>query len=252
MKTIVIGDVHGCVAEARDLIRKCDYAHGDRIIFVGDLVDRGPDPRGVVDLAMQYESVLGNHEERMLKYWAKRNPKIGRPSQQALKFRSPEHERTYNSLEAKHFDWFATLPKFLRLPEYNAVIVHAGVVPNVPFEAQQDHILLHGQAMLPPTGHGYWRGDEKTWWMSRAPEGAKFWTDFWRGPERVIFGHSVLSAPLVTDFAVGIDTGCCFGRSLTAVVLPEWNIVTVPAREKYYDRGREWAYEIASGIRTVS
>jgi hypothetical protein len=54
----------------------------------------------------------------------------------------------------------------------------------------------------------------------------------------VIFGHSVLDKPLVTEHAVGIDTGCCFGGALTAVVLPEWQIVSVPSRQPRRE-GRE-------------
>jgi len=53
MRTIVIGDLHGCFDEARDLIEKCAATNDDRIIFAGDLVDRGPKRRECVELAMQ-------------------------------------------------------------------------------------------------------------------------------------------------------------------------------------------------------
>ena len=85
--------------------------------------------------------------------------------------------------------------------------------------------LLHAQYVNPP--------DRKSFWPSKAPASHSFWTHHWKGPERVIFGHTVVDRPLVTEFAVGIDTGCVYGRSLTAVVLPSWELVSVPARDTY-------------------
>jgi hypothetical protein len=57
----------------------------------------------------------------------------------------------------------------------------------------------------------------------------------------VIFGHTVLDRPLVSEWAVGIDTGCVHGGALTAVVLPSWEIVSVPAR-------RDWFGPKGSGV----
>lgn len=65
----------------------------------------------------------------------------------------------------------------------------------------------------------------------KAPADFSFWTNFWRGPERLIFGHSVLDRPLVTQWAVGVDTGAVFGRGLTALVLPNWKLKTVATRD---------------------
>jgi hypothetical protein len=215
MRTIVIGDLHGCYDEALDLLDKVAVTSSDRVIFVGDLVDRGPKPRECVELAMKHTSLLGNHEEKHLQ-------QRHRPDERL----SPDHLRTRRALGPEHFDYFGRLPTYLALPEYGAAVVHAGVLPDLPLPQQAPYHLLHCQCIQPP--------QTKSFWPSKAPAGFTFWTNHWKGPERVIFGHSVLTQPLVRPHAVGIDTGAVHGGSLTAVVLPSWDIVSVPARRDYF------------------
>ncbi len=218
-RTIVIGDLHGCHDEALDLFDRLAVAPGDRVIFTGDLVDRGPKRRECVELAMRHECILGNHEEKHLQQIRRRDEDL-----------IPDHLATRRVLFEEHYAYFRQLPLFIRLPEYGAAVVHAGAMPDVPIEKQDPYHLLHAQCLRPP--------ERKSFWPSKAPEGWRFWTNHWRGPERLIFGHSVLDRPLVTEFAVGIDTGGVHGLTLTAVVLPGWEIVSVPARRKYYgDKG---------------
>jgi diadenosine tetraphosphatase ApaH/serine/threonine PP2A family protein phosphatase len=210
-----VGDLHGCYDEARELLDKLAVTSNDRVIFAGDLVDRGPKRRECVQLARAHEAVLGNHEERHL--FDRRRP---------FERLKPDHQETRRVLEDEHLDWFRTLPLFIRIPEANAVVVHAGVLPGVAVEEQLPHTLLHAQCVSPPS--------TKSYWPSKAPPGWLFWTNHWQGPERVIFGHTVVDRPLVSKWAVGIDTGCVHGRTLTAVVLPDWELVSVPARRDYF------------------
>jgi hypothetical protein len=216
-RTIVIGDLHGCYDEALELLDALGATASDRVIFAGDLIDRGPKPRECVELAMQHEAILGNHEERHLK-------QRGYPGL----LLSPDHRATRTALADRHYDYLAGLPLLLRLPEHGAAVVHAGAFPGIPLEQQAPRHLLHLQAILPP--------GTKSYWPSKAPADYRFWTHFWQGPERLIFGHSVLSGPLVTPFAVGIDTGAVFGYGLTAVILPEWRVFTLPTRD--YSAGK--------------
>ncbi len=212
-RTIVIGDLHGCHDEAVQLLGSLQATSSDRIIFAGDLVDRGPKPRACVELAMQHESLMGNHEERHLKQ--RLVPGF---------FLSDDHQRTRDALEERHWAYLAGLPKFLRIPEHNAAVVHAGAFPGVALEQQEQRHLLHIQNIKLP--------GKKTVWPSKSPADYTFWANHWQGPERLIFGHTVLSAPLVLPHAVGIDTGCVFGHGLTAVVLPEWRVVTIPTKDQ--------------------
>lgn len=213
-RTIVIGDLHGCYDEARDLLDALAVSDSDRVIFAGDLVDRGPNPRECVELAMRYECVLGNHEEKHLQQRHRPDEKL-----------SPDHLRTRDLLDERHYEYFASLPTVIRLPDHGAAVVHAGCFPGTPLDEQLDRHLLHIQHISPP--------HPKSFWPSKAPAGHRFWTNFWQGPERIIFGHSVLESPLLTSSAVGIDTGAVFGHGLTAVVLPEWQLVSVPSRRDH-------------------
>jgi serine/threonine protein phosphatase 1 len=232
-RTIVIGDLHGCYDETLDLLDSLQVTSADRVIFAGDLVDRGPKPRECVELAMKHECILGNHEEKHLQQRHSKAEKL-----------SPAHLFTRNALEPKHYEYFESLPLFIRLPEFNAAVVHAGAYPGVPLEKQQPNHLLHIQHIKPP--------GLKSFWPSKAPADFSFWTNFWKGPERLIFGHSVLDRPLVTQWAVGVDTGGVFGRGLTALVLPDWELKTLPTRD--YSGGRKTvaSYPVQDGVMAFS
>lgn len=232
-RTIVIGDLHGCADAATSLLDRLQVSASDRIIFVGDLVDRGPQPRESVELAMKYECVLGNHEEKHLQQRRRVAEKL-----------SPDHLTTRNALDDAHYAFFARLPHFIRLPEFGAAVVHAGCFPGVPLEQQSTHHLLHLQHINPPA--------TKSFWPSKAPADHQFWTNFWEGPERIIFGHSVLDRPLVTKWAVGVDTGAVFGRGLTALVLPDWELVTLPTRDHSGGKKTLARYDVQDGVKAFS
>lgn len=233
-RIIVIGDLHGMYDETIELLDKCQITDSDTLIFLGDLVDRGPDNGKCVDFVMNREKVqgapaciLGNHEDRHLSYYSfdekGQTPNIS----------SPFHVATRLQLTKEHYEYFKKLPLYIKLPQYNAICVHAGVFPGRPIEAQDRHNLLHIQCINPTKHH-------KTSWPSKVPkgeEGWKFWTHFFSGPERIIFGHSVLDKPLITEFAVGIDGGAVFGRQHHALILPDWRIVSVTSNNDF-GRGR--------------
>lgn len=220
-RTIVIGDLHGCFDETVELLKKCNASSNDRVIFLGDLIDRGPDNDKCVDLVREIEQrqgqhacIFGNHEEKHLehiKIFEETGKLPGMPR---------SHEETRKQLKAEHYEYFKTLPLFIRIPEFNVACVHAGAFPGRELEQQSQKHLLHIQMINP-------NETERTYWANEKREGFKFWTHFWTGPERLIFGHSVLDRPLVTPNAIGIDGGAVFGRDLHALILPEFKIETV-------------------------
>ena len=231
-RTIIIGDLHGCYREALDLFDRLGVSASDRVIFAGDLVDRGPNPRECVELAMQHEAILGNHEEKHLE-------QRHRPDERL----APTHLETRRALGPEHYDYFAKLPCFIRLPEHGAAVVHAGALPDVALEKQDRYHLLHAQCIKPPA--------KKSFWPSKAPADHTFWTNHWRGPELLVFGHTVVDRPLVTEWAIGIDTGAAYGGGLTALVLPSREIISVPSRGAHA-RGRVAAYPISGEVRAFS
>ena len=234
-RTIVVGDLHGCHDEAVELLDRLAVTSNDRVIFTGDLIDRGPQRRECVELAMRHECILGNHEDKHL-----------RNRHRDIASLLPDHAETRRVLEDRHLDYFASLPGYIRIPEANAVVVHAGVFPGIAIEEQPAYVLLHGQCIRPP--------ETKSYWPSKAPAGWTFWANHWKGPERIIFGHTVLTRPLDTPLAVGIDTGCVHGRELTAVVLPEWRFVSVPARKPHWEKrgGGVASYPVMDGVNCFS
>lgn len=244
-RTIIVGDLHGMYDEAKLLLKKCSVGSNDRVIFLGDLVDRGPDSIGCVELAMHYERtqgkpacILGNHEEKHLKY---NDIKLKKGH---VDVHVPDHVRTRSQLDQRHYDYFGTMPTFIRLPKFNTVCVHAGVWPERTIEQQTLNHLLHVQTIKPYDDRGNslnGRDSERSYWPSKAPNNAGwgFWTKFWKGPERIVFGHSVLNKPLVTDLVVGLDGGGCFGLELWALVLPDNEIVKQSCGNAQRDR-RLW------------
>lgn len=254
-RTILIGDLHGCCDDLLRLVKKCNVKADDRVIVLGDLIDRGPDNDKCVDWVMQRERVqgsqaciLGNHEERHIQY-ADIERKKGYVDVQV-----PTHIATRQQLRPEHYDYFRRLPLFIRLPEFNVVAVHAGVYPGRPIEAQEPRHLLHAQMFKPYDKWGNPTRNYKTCWPSRVPDnedGWAFWTKFYDGPETIVFGHSVLDKPLITDKVIGIDGGSVFGRQLHAYILPDKVIVSVNGA-KDYGRGKRGQPTEEEAIRGAS
>ncbi|HKP62148.1 MAG TPA: metallophosphoesterase family protein [Polyangiales bacterium] len=215
-RTLIIGDVHGCSRELEDLLDACAFSGGDRLVFVGDLVAKGPDSRGVLALYRRLGavSVRGNHDQAVLR-WEDPAARLAVPE------KAPPHLRLARELSDDDWAVLQSLPLWLRLPEFQTLIVHGGVVPGLPLE-EHDAELLMNMRTLRPDGTG-----------SRRPEDGVLWGSRWPGPERVIFGHHATAGLQRHPFALGLDTGCVYGKELTAYVLPEERLISVPARAQY-------------------
>jgi hypothetical protein len=218
---IFIGDVHGCLDELRALLVKVGHQVGDVVVLVGDLVAKGPDSSGVVAFAREsgLRAVRGNHDEAVLRIrhaWQR-----GQVPERAR----PGHLRVARSLSQLDVAWLETLPLSMGLPMFNALVVHAGIVPGVPLAKQRPIDILTMRA-LTPHGQASPRLEDGVQWVTR-----------YSGPAHVIFGHDALSGLQRTAFASGLDTGCVYGRELTALILPENKLVTLPARRTYKELG---------------
>lgn len=231
-RTIIIGDLHGMHDEAVKLLNMCNATYDDHVVFLGDLIDRGPDNGACVDLAMRLQArqgkpscILGNHEEKHL-FYDDIEQRKGH-----VNVNPPTHVATRQQLTRAHYNYFRSLPLYLRLPEHNIVCVHAGVYPNRRIEDQTPKHLLHVQNIRPYDKWGNRTNDESTMWTSRCvqerPESElwQFWTNFWTGPETVVFGHTVLDRPLIEEKVIGLDGGGCFGRELWALIMPGRELV---------------------------
>lgn len=217
MRTLFIGDVHGCAEELDALLAECGWRPDDRVVLVGDLVAKGPDSAGVVRRARErgFLAVRGNHDAHVLRWRAGRGPK-GKP----LK---PEHQQVLDTLAPEDWAWLEARPLYLRFPELNVVAVHAGLVPGVPLEQQREDELLNLRSIAPDGT------------PSKRVDGGAPWGSHWKGPELVIFGHDAMRGIQRHPYALGLDSGCVYGGRLTAYVLPEGRVVSVLARRAYVD-----------------
>jgi hypothetical protein len=217
-RTIVVGDVHGCLAELQDLLRATGHRGGDRLVLVGDLVAKGPDSAGVLALLREEKAlaVLGNHDAHAL---AARNAVAAGDEVKR------ERRDVVDTLTAADWAYLEALPLFLRLgPERRGgpqtAVVHAGAVPGLPLERQDRETFLTLRSV---------RADGTP---SKRIEGTP-WAALWTGPERLVFGHDAVRGLQQHPFATGLDTGCVYGGKLTALVLPERRLVSVDARRAY-------------------
>lgn len=230
-RTIVVGDVHGCARELGVLLDKLAPTRGDRVFFVGDLVMRGPMPNDVLRLVREVGgvSVRGNHEGRLL-LW--RDLQARRSKKRASPQLDPYEERVLASkmlrataaeLDDDAWAQLEAMPLWLEVPEHELLVVHAGIVPGVRLSKQHERDLLHMRG-LRKDGTPTERRDEGVLWGKR-----------YEGPPHVVFGHNANTKPQLHPWATGIDTGCVYGGKLTALVLPEGQLVPrgAKAREKY-------------------
>jgi hypothetical protein len=234
-RTIVIGDVHGCLAELQELLEATSPGPGDRVVFLGDLLDRGPDPVGVLHLvrSLGAECVLGNHEEKHLRYAAHEarrlaEPRYRNPMRPFDAKRAAEHAR----LTRDDLLWLAALPRWIVLGG-RWVAVHGGLVPGLPLSAQPSDWavkLRYVDAAGRPAPRE--AGD------SGAP-GVRRWAEAWTGPDSVVYGHFPVGRgairrdePRSGVVCMGIDTGCVYGGALTALLLPAVEVVQVRSRQR--------------------
>jgi hypothetical protein len=185
-RVIFVGDVHGHIVSLRALLHKLkfDEKNGDHLVFVGDLVNKGPDSAGVVALAMDVgaSAVRGNHEDNVLRAHKTLQKKKHRKAQEILEtvpdrgtdgstFGSREDltetRKNHNdqarsvakSLSKKQINWLSSLPLMLRIPHlhgathppWNAkeiIVVHAGLVPALPLHKQDPWAIMNMRTLL--------------------------------------------------------------------------------------------------------
>jgi hypothetical protein len=246
-RTLAIGDVHGCLEELRELLAAAAYREGeDRLVFVGDLVDRGPDPVGVVREVRRLSqrghvlTVMGNHEEKLVR-WFKRVEEERTQGKKNL-MTPPDRERLaqWDAFDAEDRAWLAERPITAEAAP-GWTVVHGGFEA-IEGGAQKPQKMLRCRWIDPETGRMIALPDPSAPQGQRAlaaPKGI-FWMERWRGPAHVVYGHAVhsLESPRIDRPAAGvecwgIDTGCCFGGRLTALCLETREITQVPARRAY-------------------
>jgi hypothetical protein len=180
---IIVGDVHGCIDELLMLLAKCKfYPESDRLIFVGDLVAKGPDSLGCLRLAsdLNASSVIGNHEVKVLNL-ARSLSSVR--SGQVCNLEHSEHALIAASLleEANSalFRYIQSFQQWIALYSGSVLVVHAGLLPSTTPD-QNDLTSLTTMRSI---------SNENGVLKSSAYPGQEPWAKFWTGPQTVVFGH---------------------------------------------------------------
>lgn len=212
-RTIVVGDIHGCLDELMRLLERVDLRADDLLVSVGDVVDRGPSPGEVVRFLRERPNtvvLVGNHERKHIRG-------IFSYAQEITRL---QLGGAYDEIVA----WMGTLP--YHFENEHVRVVHAAMVPGVPLPEQQHEILCGSTSGERELGTIFSTG---------------WWHEHYEG-KPVVFGHRVVDEPLVRDSVVfGIDTGACHGGRLTALVAPTLALVSVAARTDHWaETKRRW------------
>jgi serine/threonine protein phosphatase 1 len=202
-----IGDIHGQLQALERLLDKVNPdLQQDQLVFMGDYIDRGPDPKGVVDYVLRLQSLAppdqviclkGNHEAMFLNFLQGEEISLflfngGRST--ILDYWGENWEQLDELvLPPDHEKFYRELRLYYETAEF--LFVHGGIKPGVPLEDQEEEDLL---------------------WIR-----GEFIASLEDCPKRVVFGHTPFRLPLVMPNKIGIDTGAAYGNVLTCLKLPE-------------------------------
>ena len=245
-RLIFIGDVHGCIRELDQLIEKLSLKQTDTLVFIGDLIDKGPDSPAVVKRFCELRAVcnvklvLGNHEEKFLRYLKHIESGSGREKEMkgTAEFPNLSSKLVPDEIAAIKDAYFS-----LHFPECAITGIHGGISNYLsykfPFDYQYSKHnpklfrgieLINKTRFLSPEGKFVGLGEEQ--------EADKFWAETYDGRYgKMVFGHQpfVQENPMIFPHAYGIDTGCVFGGWLTAMIIENSAIsfVNVKALDAY-------------------
>lgn len=232
----IIGDIHGCYDELVDLLVKLGWtvdadAHtatppDDRMaLFLGDYVDRGPRTPDVLRLLMNMVeaghalAVPGNHDQKLVRKLMGRDVKVTHGLAETLEQLEQETQEFRDQVRS----FLDGLVSHYVLDDGNLVMAHAGMVEHMQ-------------------GRGSGKVREFALWGETTGETDEYglpvryhWAADYRGKAAVVYGHTPIPEPEWLNRTINIDTGCVFGGSLTALRYPEKELVSVPARETYYE-----------------
>ncbi|MEU2583560.1 polynucleotide kinase-phosphatase [Streptomyces avermitilis] len=238
----IIGDIHGCAAELESLLGKLGYTdgvhpEGRTAVFVGDLVDRGPDSPGVLRRVMSMVGsgnalcVPGNHEN-----------KYGRH----LKGRKVQHTHglaeTVEQMEGESEEFRTQVREFIDglvshyvLDGGRLVVCHAGL-PEKYHGRTSGRVRSHAL-------YGDTTGETDEFGLPvRYP-----WAEDYRGRAAVVYGHTPVPQATWLNNTICLDTGAVFGGKLTALRWPERELVDVPAERVWYEPAKPLATEAPGG-----
>jgi len=246
----IIGDVHGCADELKLLLKQ--KPSDATVVFVGDLVNKGPKSAECVKIARECNAlcIKGNHELAVLGALEARAEATSPAARATIQ---PKYAWT-DALSAEDVDWLLALPYTITFPYHNSIVVHAGILPDIPLVEQHwsdltcmrdairavDDPAAAEAAAVTTATDDVSNGSASEWvGLEKPRDGSVPWASTWQGPDHVYFGHDAKRKLQTYEHATGLDTGCLYGFDLTAVSLPGTRAApggelhSVPALEAY-------------------
>jgi protein phosphatase len=229
----IIGDIHGCYDELIALLQKLGYdttevgrivpPPGRKIVFLGDLVDRGPKVMDVLQLAMTMVRqgtalcVPGNHDIKLLRKLQGRNVQITHGLAETL----AQLETTTSEVRGHIAEFLDDLVSHYVLDDGRLVVAHAGM---------KEEMQGRGSGAVREFAmYGETTGETDEFGLPIRYN----WASEYKGRSKVVYGHTPVPEPEWLNGTINIDTGCVFGGKLTAIRYPEMELVSVPAAMTY-------------------
>ncbi|KAF0650495.1 MULTISPECIES: polynucleotide kinase-phosphatase [Streptomyces] len=238
----IVGDIHGCSAELEALLAKLGYVDGRHpegrtAVFVGDLVDRGPDSPGVLRRVMgMVESgdalcVPGNHENKLARWLAGRSVRHSHGLAETVEQLGREDDAFRLRVRA----FIDGLVSHYVLDGGRLVVCHAGL-PEKYHGRTSGRVRSHAL-------YGETTGETDEYGLPvRHP-----WAEEYRGRATVVYGHTPVPDTSWVNNTICLDTGAVFGGRLTALRWPERELVDVPAERVWYEPARPLATDAPGG-----
>ncbi|RWS16473.1 uncharacterized protein B4U79_01358 [Dinothrombium tinctorium] len=229
-EVLIIGDIHGCFDEMKECIDAVHlYNRNILKLFVGDLVNKGPKSKAVIEYLMgegkdSCLSVRGNHDEVVIREYMKYEID---PSSLA------EKNEWMKELTKQQINYLISLPYTITIPSLNLIVVHAGLVPGLDLSLMKltDFVTMRNIIF---TDYFEEEGIKAT----KSHKEGEPWAKHWRGPSHVYFGHDAKRKLQLYPFATGLDTGCVYGNTLTAVFAKgprKGSFINIKAKKVYQD-----------------
>ncbi|MDI3386227.1 polynucleotide kinase-phosphatase [Streptomyces sp. B-S-A8] len=238
----IIGDIHGCRSELDTLLGKLGYVDGTHpegrtAVFVGDLVDRGPDSPGVLRRVMAMVKsgnalcVPGNHENKFGRFLKGRNVQHTHGLAETIAQMDGESEEFREEVR----EFIDGLVSHYVLDEGKLVVCHAGL-PEKYHGRTSGRVRSHAL-------YGDTTGETDEFGLPvRYP-----WAEEYRGRAAVVYGHTPVPNATWLNNTICLDTGAVFGGKMTALRWPERELVDVPAEQVWYEPARPLATEAPGG-----
>lgn len=243
MRLIVIGDIHGCYHELRQLVEELNVQPEDQLISIGDIIHKGPHEQDCVRFMMENSKdyVLGNHEEKQVR-WERHQRRFldtGKPNPM-------KHVEDYKSLPSEQLEWLQTRGRlFMELSAggRDFILIHGGIEPRVRSLPKNNGFNKKNKK-----GH-FWNALRARYvdpkgrmvQLGKETEEDVYWAEVYDGRfGHAIFGHQPFlgrDTPRHYDHATAIDLGCVYGGYLCAAIIDgdtgEMTHHAVAAYDKY-------------------